>query len=163
MLSARTIVASVDSHKLCANSRNAFQNINKIFEWIDILSYAGEKIFDPNATGAYVAVFDWVFWSGLSSTMRALPALLKLATVIKKKSFQRMDCFFASLQAWLSALFTESNNSLIFHDLSIGVSASSSLQFLLGFSAFPEHYVSIPGYRCKAFSDLGKLSLLRMF
>ena len=75
------------------------------------MSSAGERTFDPNATGAYVFLFDWIFWSGLSSTMRASPALLKLASVIKTSSLPGIGSFKASSQASLSALLTESKVS----------------------------------------------------
>ena len=61
LLSVKTIVGFDVSHSMCANSRNAMYIAKNYFEYIDILSCAGEKTFDPNATGAYVFLFDWIF------------------------------------------------------------------------------------------------------
>ena len=112
LLSVRTIVGFVASHRMCANSRNALYMAKKSFECKDILSCAGEKIFEPNATGAYVFRFDCIFRSRLSSIMRAYPALLKLASVIKTSCFPRLGCFSAKWPASLRAFLTESIVSL---------------------------------------------------
>ena len=61
LLSVRTIVGFAASHKMCANSRNAIYIAKNSFEYMDILSCAGEKIFEPNATGAYVFRFHCIF------------------------------------------------------------------------------------------------------
>ena len=61
LLSVKTIVGFVASHKICANSRNAIYIARNSLEFMDILSCAGEKIFEPNATGAYVFHFDCIF------------------------------------------------------------------------------------------------------
>ena len=61
LLSVKTIVGFVASYKMCANSGNAIQIAKNSFEYIDILSCAGEKIFEPNATGTYVFRFDCIF------------------------------------------------------------------------------------------------------
>ena len=52
LLNVRTFVGFVVSHKVCAHSTKAIQ-IAKIFffESMDILNCAGEKTFEPNATG----------------------------------------------------------------------------------------------------------------
>ena len=48
---------------------------------------------------------------GLLSIMRAKPALLKLASVIKISCFPAVGCFNASSQASIFGLFTESKVS----------------------------------------------------
>ena len=95
-------------------------------EYMDILSSAGEKIFEPNATGAYVFRFDCIFASGLSSIVRAYQALLKLASVIKTSCFPGMGCFNAKAHASLRALLTESNVSLSSDVKLIGTSVLSN-------------------------------------
>ena len=65
LLSVRTIVGFVASHRMCANSRNAIWIAKISFEYMDILSCAGEKIFEPKATGAYVFRFDCFFLVGI--------------------------------------------------------------------------------------------------
>ena len=84
-------------------------NCQKFF-WVNgHLQLCRGEIFEPNATGAYVFRFDCIFWSGLSSIIRAYPALLKLASVIKTSCFPGMGCFSTSSQASLRAWLTESN------------------------------------------------------
>ena len=61
LLSVRTNVGFVASHKMSANSRNAILIARKSFDYMDILSCAGEKTFEPNATGANVFRFDCIF------------------------------------------------------------------------------------------------------
>ena len=51
LLSVRTNVGFVASHRICANSTNAIKIAKNSFEYMDILSCAGEEIFEPNATG----------------------------------------------------------------------------------------------------------------
>ena len=123
LLSVRTIIGFVASHRMCANPWNVMYNVENSFEYMDMLSCAGEKVFEPNATGAYVFRFDCIFWSGLSSIMRAYPALLKLASVFKTSCVPGMGCFNASWQASLRALLTESivsfNSDVIFNGTSV--------------------------------------------
>ena len=57
----RTIAGSVASLRMCANSIIAMLIAKNSFEFRDILSCAGEKIFEPNATGAYVFRFHCFF------------------------------------------------------------------------------------------------------
>ena len=94
------------------------------FEYMDILSSAGEKNFEPNATGLYV---DCIFLPGLSSIIRANAALLKLASVIKASCFPGMGCFNANSQASVKALLTESNVSFNSDVILIGTSILSNL------------------------------------
>ena len=61
LFSVRTIVGFVASHKMCAKSRNAMYIARKFFQYMDIFSCAGEKIFEPNATGAHVFRFACIF------------------------------------------------------------------------------------------------------
>ena len=65
--------------------------------------YAGEKIFDPNTTGAYVFLFDWFFWSGFSPIVTANPALLRLQSVTKTSCFPVTVSFLASSQESIRA------------------------------------------------------------
>ena len=67
------------------------------------------------------------FLSGLSSFMRALPALLKLASVIRTSCFPEMGCFNASSHASLSALLTESKVTFSSEVMLIGTSAFKSV------------------------------------
>ena len=75
---------------------------------MNILSCAGEKFFETDATGAYTLRFDCIICSGLSSIMRANPALLKLASVFKTSCFPGMGCLSTNSQASLRAFLTES-------------------------------------------------------
>ena len=99
----------------------------KSFEYMDNLSCAGEIIFEPNATGAYTFRFDSISWSGLSSTMKAYPALLKLVSVIRTSCFPGMSCFSANWQASLRAFLTEWNVSFKSDVILIGTSSSRKL------------------------------------
>ena len=78
---------------------------------MDILSTAGEKLLEPNGTGAFIFRFDCIFWPGLTSVMSTNPVLLKLASVIRTSCFPEMGCFSANSQASLRVLLTESNIS----------------------------------------------------
>ena len=61
LLSDRTIVGFVASHRMCANSKSAMYFAKNFFEYMDVLIYAVEKIFEPNATGAYFFRFECIF------------------------------------------------------------------------------------------------------
>ena len=89
------------------------------------MSYARKTIFDPNATGAKFSFF-WIFRSGLSSIMKAKPAVLQLASVIRTSCFSGLGCFNASSQASLSALFNESKVFLNSDVMLTGTSALKS-------------------------------------
>ena len=65
------------------------------------------KKFEPNATETYVFSFDCIFWSGFSSIMRAYPALLKLASVFKKRCFPGMNFSNSNSQASLRAFLAK--------------------------------------------------------
>ena len=91
------------------------------------LSCAEEKIFEPNATGAYLFRFDCIFWSGLFSIKKACSARLKLASLIKTSCFPGMGCLSANWQVSLTALLTESNISVNSDVILIGTSVLSNL------------------------------------
>ena len=59
--------------------------------------------------------------------MRAYPALLKLASVIKTSWFPGMGCFSANLHALLRAVLTDSNVSFKSDVMLIGTSVLSNL------------------------------------
>ena len=52
LLSVKTIVGFATSQRMCANVRNTMYKTKNSFEYMKILSCAGEKNFQPNATGA---------------------------------------------------------------------------------------------------------------
>ena len=97
------------------------------FEYMENLSCAGRKISEPNGTEAYVFRFDCIFWSGLSSIMRASLTLLTVASVIKTRCLPGMGCFNATWQASLRALLTESNVSFNSDVILNGTSVLSAL------------------------------------
>ena len=127
LLSVRTNVGFAASHRICANSKNSIQIAKSSFEYTVIFSCAGEKIFEPNDTGAYSFRFHCIFWSGFSSIMRAYPALLKSASVIKTSCIPGMGYFKANSQAPLRVLMTESNLSFNSDVMLIGTSLLSTL------------------------------------
>ena len=57
------------------------------FEYMDILSCAEEFIFKSNAAGAYVLLFDCIFWLGLSWIIGVNPA--RIAT---SSGLMYLDC-----------------------------------------------------------------------
>ena len=99
----------------------------KFFKYMGILCCSGGKFFQPNATGVYVFRFDCIFWSGLSSIMRAYPALLKLASDIRTRCFPGIDGFNVKWQASLRALLTESNMFINSDVMLIGTSVLKNL------------------------------------
>ena len=54
-------VGFVASHRMCASSTNSMKFAKTSSEYMDILSCAREKNFEPNATSAYIFRFDCNF------------------------------------------------------------------------------------------------------
>ena len=53
------------------NFKSCYVNCPEIFRGEEYLEFGRWEVYHPNNTGAYASRFDCIFWSGLSSTMRA--------------------------------------------------------------------------------------------